>query len=50
MQVPADKPHPATIGMTAVGYVQTGLLLAVLASIWFGVLVVVAAAVLDTIK
>jgi hypothetical protein len=36
--------------MTAVGYVQTGLLLAALASIWVGVLTVAAVGVMEAVK
>ena len=42
--------NPATRRMTALGYVETGLLIATVASIWIGVLAVVAAVILKAIR
>jgi hypothetical protein len=45
-----DKLHPATRRTTALGYVETGLLLATMTSILFGVLAVVTAVIWKVIK
>jgi hypothetical protein len=45
-----EKLHPATRRMTALGYVETGLLVATVALVWIGVLAVIAAVILKGIK
>jgi hypothetical protein len=44
------KSHRATKRITALGYVETGLLLATLASIWTGVLAIATAVILKALE
>jgi hypothetical protein len=45
-----DKLHPATRRMTALGYVETGFLIATVASVWIAVLAVVTAVILKAVR
>ena len=50
MKMAAPPRHPATRRATAAGYLETGLLLATVASIWVAVIAVIGFAILDALR